>query len=437
MSGGKASGKQPRDTAAEDALLQALHHTHREATRLFLMAVGEGATDAQIVYALRQGLPHLPDPASLHDRRAGKQPMGTGTTEKYKQPAAQKKRTRTTGQAMQTQPLLIAADALAAAPAAEPEWCKLWKPFLQNTNEQGSWPADRTIMLRSTSKRVKEVVDKMRLPAVVRFNSWSYARFRSWSYARNGTEEANLACVLRQLAAMTARCLITTLALTECEIKGLDTVRLAGVLAQCPALAHLDLGDNKLFDLQREWPWRDPDPGAAGAESLAVVLGQCSALAHLDLRGNRIHDLGRLAQVLPQCTALAHLDLSDNDFGESGAEILAGVLGQCASLAHLDLFACHIYPDGTEILAGVLGQCTALAHLDLRCNQIGEVGAEALAGVLAQCPALTHLDLRDNDIAHLDLGYNDIGAVVGGRLRASWRGQASGLLIDDYFWEEK
>ena len=52
---GKARGKQPRDkqprdTAAKDALLQlqALHHSHREATRLFLMAVREGATDAQI-----------------------------------------------------------------------------------------------------------------------------------------------------------------------------------------------------------------------------------------------------------------------------------------------------------------------------------------------------------------------------------------------------
>jgi hypothetical protein len=39
--------------------------------------------------------------------------------------------------------------------------------------------------------------------------------------------------------------------------------------------------------------------------------------------------------------------------------------------------------------------------------------------VLAQCTALAHLDLR----------VNDIGAVVRRRLRASWRGQASGLLL--------
>ena len=53
------------------------------------MTVREGVTDAQTVDALRQGLPHLTDPVSLQDRRAGKQPEGTGTSEKGKQPAAQ------------------------------------------------------------------------------------------------------------------------------------------------------------------------------------------------------------------------------------------------------------------------------------------------------------------------------------------------------------
>jgi hypothetical protein len=53
-------------------------------------------------------------------------------------------------------------------------------------------------MLKRTSKRVKEVVDKMRLPAVVRL-SRSF-----WDDIRNGTQEAKLQFVLRQLAAMTA-----------------------------------------------------------------------------------------------------------------------------------------------------------------------------------------------------------------------------------------
>ena len=54
MSGGKASGKQPRDTAAEDALLQALYHTHKEATRLFFdggRGVGHRRADSRYATA--------------------------------------------------------------------------------------------------------------------------------------------------------------------------------------------------------------------------------------------------------------------------------------------------------------------------------------------------------------------------------------------------
>jgi hypothetical protein len=117
---------------------------------------------------------------------AAKQAGGQGETEKGKQFAEQKKRTRTTRQAVQTQPALLAADGFAAALAAitVDDWCR-------------TWAAGKTIMLRRTSKRVKEVVDKMRLPAVVRL-SRSF-----WDDARNGKEKAKRQFVLRQLAAMT------------------------------------------------------------------------------------------------------------------------------------------------------------------------------------------------------------------------------------------
>ena len=52
------------------AELQALHQTHREATRLFFMAASQGGTDTQRADALRHGLPHLTDPASLQDQNA-------------------------------------------------------------------------------------------------------------------------------------------------------------------------------------------------------------------------------------------------------------------------------------------------------------------------------------------------------------------------------
>jgi hypothetical protein len=60
----------------------------------------------------------------------------------------------------------------------------------------GAW---WTIILRRTSKRVKEVVDKMCLKAVVRL-SRSF-----WDDARHDTEKEKHQTVLRQLATMTAR----------------------------------------------------------------------------------------------------------------------------------------------------------------------------------------------------------------------------------------
>jgi hypothetical protein len=82
--------------------------------------------------------------------------------------------------------LLLAADAFVAALGAVPaeDWCR-------------TWAAGRTIMLRKTSKNVKVVVDKMRLPAVVRL-SRSF-----WDDARNCT--GGLQFVLRQLKELAAQ----------------------------------------------------------------------------------------------------------------------------------------------------------------------------------------------------------------------------------------
>ena len=224
-----------------------------------------------------------------------------------------------------------------------------------------TWAADRTIMLRMTSKRVKELVDNMRPPVVVRWRK----SFLEDQLNGTATAAEKLQLVFRQLAAFTAGTRITTLDLClhvaiytpsiytyshnhPCSIKGKDVEMLAGVLAQCPALIHLNLGGNKV--------------GAEGAEKLAGVLAQCTALAHLDLSYNVIQDAGAesLAGVLPQCPALAHLNLSSNGIGTRGAESLAGVLVQCPALAHLDLRENNIGDAGTESLAGVLAQCRAL-----------------------------------------------------------------------------
>ena len=81
-----------------------------------------------------------------------------------------RKRTLTTRHTTQTQPWLLSDGAFVAALGAVPaeDWCR-------------TWAAGRTIMLRWTSKRVKEAVDKMRLPAVVRLST------SFWGDTRSGT----------------------------------------------------------------------------------------------------------------------------------------------------------------------------------------------------------------------------------------------------------
>jgi hypothetical protein len=76
------------------------------------------------------------------------------------------------------------------------------------------------------------------------------------------------------------------------------------------------------------------------AEGLAGVLPQCPALAHLDLSGNSGVQADRISTLaLPEC-----------DMKEQDAEGLAGVLPQCPALAHLDLSGnsgfralCHLF----------------------------------------------------------------------------------------------
>ena len=272
----------------------------------------------------------------------------------------------------------LAVDAFAAALETIPadQW---WR----------TWAANRTSMLRMTSRRVKDAVDKICPPAVVKLSrpfrgEVEQDSMRVQFLTLNATDRIHH--ILTQLETMTSRCNITTLDVSKAGITRKDAERLAGVLAQCPELSHLNLGGNQLGD--------------EGAARLARVLPLCPALAHLDLCGNWIEDEGtaRLAAVLEQCPALSRLDLADNSIRDEGAGKLAGVLPQCPALSHLYLKRNIIGDEGAGRLAEVLPQCPALSHLNLSSNEIGEEGKGILEEALSKCPGLSHmsLDLSDN-----------------------------------------
>jgi hypothetical protein len=177
---------------------------------------------------------------------------------------------------------------LAAVP--QEDWCR-------------TWAACRTIMLRRTSKSVKEQVDKMRLPAVVQ-------RCRGWRHDVNHISSTcpslieKLEIVMNKLPLMTAWCRITKL-----EVGGLSDFP----------------------------PYKTPETFAG---MLQGVLGQSAgSLTHLDLDRNCLGSDGvrRLAGVLSRCTVLRYLRLSSNDLARAGAVALAGALTHCRALNHLDL----------------------------------------------------------------------------------------------------
>jgi hypothetical protein len=78
----------------------------------------------------------------------------------------------------------------------------------------------------------------------------------------------------------------------NCSISGQDAERLAGVLAQCPALSRLNLDNNQL--------------GAEGAGSLAEVLPQCLSLFVLSLRAEVVVHAKVLHADLRNCRATHH-----------------------------------------------------------------------------------------------------------------------------------
>ena len=169
-----------------------------------------------------------------------------------------------------------------------------------------TWPAERTMMLRMTSKRVKEAVDKLRLPTVLNLNK------AFWNDVRCGTPATKLQHILTQLDKMTYRCSITKFVLSglpraaACSMSSHDVGRLAGVLEQCTALSDLTL---------------DCAAVGEGAGILAGVLSQCpaqSTLRGFSLYYNRIGEdgVGRFSKVLPP--QLFTLALGSNEIGDQG-----------------------------------------------------------------------------------------------------------------------
>jgi Ran GTPase-activating protein (RanGAP) involved in mRNA processing and transport len=292
-----------------------------------------------------------------------------------------------------------------------------------------TWAANRTIMLRMTSKKIKDAIDKIRPPTEVILN------MSFWSDICNGTASERdsraslvgwqadctinekIQLVTRQLSVLATTCLITRLELPRYKMN------IKEILDQCKSLTNLNLYDNNL--------------GTTGVISLIGVLGQCSVLnlAHNNIgtvsfgdsrdspeRAVCTEGTTRLVDVLTQCT---YLNLCNNNIGTTGLESIE----KCKTLTRLTYLNLCYNQINTVNIDKILSQNTGLTHLDLSQNQINTLsfdriqiqtkyfaltdfnlsynridaeGATSIARVLKQCHNLA--------LINLNLTYNHIDA---------------------------
>jgi uncharacterized protein (TIGR02996 family) len=163
------------------------------------------------------------------------------------------------------------------------------------------------------------------------------------------------------------------------------------VLANSPHLACLDYLD--LHDVQL---------GREGVRALAGGLWPSLARLTIARAGLRHGDVG----VLCGGELLGHLrdlSLSDNDFGDAGAEAIAGC-EQAAGLRHLRLFRCDLSDEGAVALARS-AFLKGLRELDLCANNVSDRGARAF------------LDDRLDSLEWLCLQWNGVSPAVAQELR--------------------
>jgi len=325
-----------------------------------------------------------------------------------------------------------------------------------------TWPADRTIMLRMTSKRVKNAVDKIRPPTIISFNRsfWNnpnistskkqelmmmylseisirniivsfkicnielFYELSQYYCEQNFIEKCSPGINILTSAINTQETL-TNINLNFCKIGLMGVIKLALFIVNCQRLTHLNICNNNI--------------GSTGIYSLATALKNCLLLSHIDLSwnhigpngadslakvlillkikylnlsGNRICNIGseKVAIALTNNPVLQHLDFSWNHIGSDGAFSIVRLLG-LVKLKYLNLGANRIDDKGIEKLSIALLNYPVIEHINLNDNQIGPNGVYSLARLLRQCSSLKHLELCCNQLN--DIAIESLASALG------------------------
>ena len=326
-----------------------------------------------------------------------------------------------------------------------------------------TWPADRTIMLRMTSKRVNDAIDKIKPPTIISFNHswWNNYNIKlkkkelmiiylseistkniivSLKICNIELFYENAPWIISLVTAINNVSTITNIILANCKIGIRGVSAFSSFLNNFKELTHLNICHNNI--------------GPDGTKILAKALENCLLLSHIDLSWNRIEDNGadslanviallkikhlnlcgnciclglyKITEALSNNPVLEFLDFSWNYIEYNGVLSIAGLL-ELVKLKYLNLSGNRIDNRGIEkltiamlnypviehinfndirigpnvnSLATLLNQSPYIKYLELCCNQFHDIGIEKLASVLGQCTLLIHLNLADNRICN-------------------------------------
>lgn len=253
-----------------------------------------------------------------------------------------------------------------------------------------TWSANRTIMLRITSKKIKDIIDNKYLPTIIYL-----------TYIR----PVDIKFVMNRLLTLVTTCQIISLDLPDFDMKK-RFEKFKEILNKCK-LNKLNLYNNNLGDTE--------------IESISEILtrqgkGQCSVL---NLANNKITEIGfkSLLKILNNGQRI-HLNLCNNKMGNEYEETKSIEL--CSTLENLNL--CYNQISNVDIDKILLhnlelksldlsqNQITTfnfnisqnnifiLENLNLSYNRIGIEGAKSLSKILVKCPVLKELILSYNHI---------------------------------------
>ena len=153
-------------------------------------------------------------------------------------------------------------------------------------------PANRTFVLRRTSKTMCAAVKNAKLDTVV--------------VRRSGVKFANGAGLQDKLNCLNAWCSVTVLRLNQCELREGGAQAIAAALHENHTFTDLNLATNRLRE--------------GGAQAIAAALRENHTLANLNLGVNALREGGAqaIAAALRVNTTLQTLYLWRNELGEGG-----------------------------------------------------------------------------------------------------------------------